>query len=148
MEVCNPRFCGGSCCSNLVFYLVFCKSVFVLLSFLFWSLYCLSFDLWLLITTFVLVIVMSVLWFMASYYHFCFGHCKVCPMIYGFLLPLLFWSLYCLSYDLWLLITTFVLVIVMSVLWFMASYYHFCFGHCNIPCQQERKVCTFTGIFC
>ena len=86
--------------------------------FSFWSLYCLSFDLRLLITvlTFIfLVIVLSVLWFTASDYRFdlfLFGHCIVCPsLIYGFWLPfwpLSFWSLYCLSFfDLRLLITVF-----------------------------------------
>ena len=77
-----------------------------------WPLYCLSFDLWLLITTLVSC-----------------GHCIVCPSIYGFWLPLwylvaivlsvlrfmasdyhfgILWPLYCLSFDLRLLITTLV----------------------------------------
>ena len=76
---------------------------------IFWSLYCLSFGLRLLITPLV-----------------SFGHCIVCPSIYSFWLPLwfllsivlsvlrftasdypfgIFWSLYCLSFDLRLLIT-------------------------------------------
>ena len=77
---------------------------------IFWSLCCLSFDLRLLITPLV-----------------SFGHCVVCPSIYGFWLPLwyllvivlsvllrfaasdypfgIFWSLCCLSFDLRLLIT-------------------------------------------
>jgi hypothetical protein len=54
---------------------MFCRSLFVLLSFFFWSLYCLSFDLLLLITSLV-----------SSH----------------------FWSLYCLSFDLLLLITSLV----------------------------------------
>ena len=77
--------------------------------FFFWSLYCLSLDLRLLITPLVSC-----------------GHCIVCPSIYDFWLPLwyllvivlsvlwfttsdypfdIFWSLYCLSLDLRLLIT-------------------------------------------
>jgi hypothetical protein len=87
--------------------------------FSFWSLYCLSIDIRLLITVltfFFLAIVLSVLlWFTASDYRFVlylFGHCIVCPsLIYGFWLPFwpfFFWSLYCLSFfDLWLLITVF-----------------------------------------
>jgi hypothetical protein len=44
--------------------------------------------------------------------------CIVCPsQIYGLLLPL--WSLYCLSSDLWLVITP--LVIVLSVLRFISQ---------------------------
>jgi hypothetical protein len=113
----------------------------------FWSLCCLSLDLRLLIT--LLVIVLSVLLrFTASDYPFgifwslcclsffdlrllitplvSFGHCVVCPSIYGFWLPLwyllvivlsvlrftasdypfgIFWSLRCLSLDLRLPIT-------------------------------------------
>ena len=77
---------------------------------IFWSLYCLSFHLRLLITSVV-----------------SFGHCIACPFIYGFWLPLwyllvivlpvlsftasdypcgIFWSLYCLSFHLRLLITS------------------------------------------
>ena len=74
-----------------------------------WPLYCLSSDLWLVIIS--LVIVFSVLRFMACYY--LFGHCIVCPsQIYGLLLPL--WPLYCLSFS----------------LRFMACYYTF--GHCIV----------------
>ena len=40
----------GLCCATFVFYVVFCRSLFVLLSFFFWSLCCLSFDIRLLIT--------------------------------------------------------------------------------------------------
>jgi hypothetical protein len=61
-----------------------------------------------------LAIVLSVLRFMACYYPF--GHCIVCPQIYGLLLPL--WPLYCLSSDLWLVITP--LIIILSVLRFLA----------------------------
>ena len=113
-----------------------------------WSLYCLSFDLRLLITPLVffghcivcpsiygfwlhlwylLVIVLSVLRFRLLITPLVsFVHCIVCPLIYGFWLPLwyllvivlfvlrftasdytfgIFWSLYCLSFDLRLLIT-------------------------------------------
>jgi hypothetical protein len=59
----------------------------------FWPLYCLSFDLWLLIT----------LWYLQT-----FGHCIVCPLIYGFWLPFGIFKL---------------LAIVLSVLWFTASDY-------------------------
>ena len=79
---------------------------------IFWSLYCLFSDLRLLVTTLV-----------------SFGHCIVCSLIYLFWLPLwyllvivlsvlwstsssypfgIFWSLYCLFFDLRLLITTMV----------------------------------------
>ena len=80
--------------------------------FVFWSLNCLFFDLRDLITPLsfdlhLLITPLSVLWFMASDYPF------VCPLIYGFWLPL------CLSFDLWLLITP------LSVLWFTASDYPF-----------------------
>jgi hypothetical protein len=117
---------------------------------IFWSLYCLSFDLRLLTTPLV-----------------SFGHCIVCPSIYGFWLHVwyllvivlfvlrftasdytfgIIWSLYCLSFDLRLLIITLVifghcivcpsiygfwlhlwylLVIVLSVLRFTASAYMF-----------------------
>ena len=98
----------------------------------FWSLCCLSCDLRLLITPLV-----------------SFGHCVVCPVIYGFWLLLwclvvivlsvlwftasgysfgIFWSLCCLSCDLRLLITPLcLLVIELSVLWFTASGYSFGF---------------------
>jgi hypothetical protein len=118
----------------------------------FWSLYCLSFDLRLLISPLV-----------------SFVHCIVCPSIYGFWLPLwyllvivlsvlrftasdypfgIFCPLYCLSFDLRLLITPLVsfvhcivcpstygfwlplwylLVVVLSVLRFTASDYPFGF---------------------
>ena len=174
-----------------------------------WPLCCLSFDIWILITPLVssghcvvcpliygfwlplwylLAIVLSVLWFMDSDYPFgifwplcCLsfvlsilitslvssGHCVVCPLIYGFWLPLwyhltivlsvlwfmdsdypfgIFWPLCCLSFDLCILITPLVssghcvvcpliygfwlplwylLVIVLSVLWLMDSDYPF-----------------------
>ena len=130
-----------------------CHCIFCPLVYLFgisWSLYCLSFDLRLLFTSLVslghcivcpliydfclplwylLVIVLSVLWFMTSVYLFgiywslyclssglrllftslvSLGHCIVCPLVYDFCLPL--WYL---------------LVIVLSVLWFMTSVYLF-----------------------
>jgi hypothetical protein len=115
-----------------------------------WPLYCLSFELRLLITPLISV-----------------GHCIVCPLHYGFWLPLWYlltialsvlwitasgypfdicWPLYCLSFELWLLITPLIsvghcivcplnygfwlplwhiLTIVLSVLWITASYYPF-----------------------
>ena len=45
-------FCGVRVAQSLVFYVVFCRSLFVLLSFFFWPLYCLSFDLRFQITPF------------------------------------------------------------------------------------------------
>ena len=115
-----------------------------------WSLYCLSSGLWLLFTSLVSI-----------------GHCIVCPLVYDFCLPLWYllvivlsalwfttsvylfgisWSLYCLSSGLWLLFTSLVspghcivcpliydfclplwylLVIELSVLWFKTSVYLF-----------------------
>ena len=85
---------------SLVLYVCFVDR-FVLLYFFFWPLCCLSFHLRILITPLVSC-----------------GHCIVCPLIYGFWLPLwylrftasdypfgILWPLYCLSFDLWLLIT-------------------------------------------
>ena len=110
----HPRFVVMVCCSRFTF---LCKSLFVLLSVFFWSLYCLSFF-----------------W---SLYCLSFGHCIVCPSFGHCIVCLLvivlsvlllvivlsvlllvivlsvFWSLYCLSFfwslyclslfDLWLL---------------------------------------------
>ena len=147
---------------------MFGRSLFVLLSFFIWSLCCLSFDLRILVTPLVsyghcvvcpsiygfwlplwylMVIVLSVLRFTDSGYLFgilwslcclsfdvrilvtplvSYGHCIVCPSIYGFWLPLwylmvivlfvlrctdsgypfgILWSLYCLSFDLRILVT-------------------------------------------
>ena len=46
----HPVFSGGCIARSLVFRVVFCRSLFVLLSFFFWSLCCLSFELGMLIT--------------------------------------------------------------------------------------------------
>ena len=74
-----PVFSVGRVVQSFVYSVVCCRSLFVLLSLLFWPLYCLVlFDLRLLITS---------LWFTASDY---------LPLIYGFLLP---------PFDLRLLIT-------------------------------------------
>ena len=43
-------FCGIHVAQSLVFCIMFCRSLFVFLSILFWPLYFLSFNLWLLIT--------------------------------------------------------------------------------------------------
>ena len=96
---------------------------------IFWLLCCLSVSLRLLITSLV-----------------SFGHCVVCPSVYGFWLPLwyllaivlsvrqftasdyffgIFWLLCCLSVSLRLLITSYLLAIVLSVRQFTASDYHF-----------------------
>ena len=156
---------------------------------IFWPLYCLSFDLQLLITSlissghyivcpliysfwlplwYLLAIILSVLWFTASDYPFgifwplyclsfdlqllitplvSFGHYIIWPLIYSFWLLLwyllaiilsdlwftasdysfgIFWPLYCLAFDLRLLITLwYLLAIILSVLWFTASDYLF-----------------------
>jgi hypothetical protein len=117
---------------------------------IFWPLYCLSFELWLLITPLIY-----------------FGYCIVCPLHYGFWLLFwytlaialsvlwitvsdypfdIFWPMYCLSFELWLLITPLVsvghcivcplhygfwllfwytLAIALSVLWITTSDYPF-----------------------
>jgi hypothetical protein len=46
----TPGFQWGSCYSIFSFMYNVCRSLFVLLSFFFWPLCCLSFDLWILIT--------------------------------------------------------------------------------------------------
>ena len=70
---------------------MFCRSLFVLLSFVFWPLCCLSFDFRLLI---------------AHWYLHTFGHCIICPLIFDFWLPIGIFTL---------------LAIVLSVLWFSTS---------------------------
>jgi hypothetical protein len=95
-----------------------------------WPLYCLSFDLRLLITPlvscghcivcsaiygfwlplwYIVAIGLSGLRFPASVYSFSFGHCIDCPWDYGFCLHLFSWSLYWLFLRLRLLITPFLL---------------------------------------
>ena len=60
-----PEFSGVRIARSLVFCVVFSRSLFVLVSFVFWPLYCLSF------------------------FHLSFDHCIVCPFsIYGFWLSL------------------------------------------------------------
>jgi hypothetical protein len=137
---------------SLVLCVMFCRSLFVLLSFFLWPLCCLYFDLRILITSLVSC-----------------GHCVVCPSIYGFWLPLwylvaivlsvllftdsdysfgILWLLCCLFFDLRILITSLVscghcvvctsiygfwlplwylLAIVLSVLLFTDSDYSFGF---------------------
>jgi hypothetical protein len=53
-------FNGVRVTRSLVFRVVFCRSLFVLLSFFCWSLYCLSFDLRVLITLWYLQTLLSV----------------------------------------------------------------------------------------
>jgi hypothetical protein len=110
----TPVFYGVRVIQSIVLCIICCRSLFVLVSFLFWSLCCLSFfDLQLQIThlvystssinvaCFILAILLSVLRFTASDYPFgifklfyqCvifyFGHCIVCPsLIYSFRLPI------------------------------------------------------------
>jgi hypothetical protein len=102
-------FSGVHVAHSLIFCVLFCWSMFVLLSLLFWSLYCLSFYFGhCIVCPFILVTVLSVLLFWSLYcLSFYFGHCIACPFILVTVLPvLLFWSLYCLSFfDLRLLIT-------------------------------------------
>ena len=174
-------FRGVRVAQSLVFFEVFCRSLFVLLSFGH-CIVCSPYDLWLPLC-YLLVIVLSVL-LTASDYPFVifwplyclsslrllitpllsFGHCIACPP-YCFWLPLcyllvivlsvfltaydypfvIFWSLYCLSFDLGLLITPllsfghciacppycfwlhlcYILAIVLSVLRFRAFDYPF-----------------------
>jgi hypothetical protein len=76
---------------SLVLCLILCRSLFDFLSLFIWSLCCLSCDLRILITSLV----------------YC-SHCVVCPVIYAFWLPL------------W-----YIVVIVLSVLWFTHSDYLF-----------------------
>jgi hypothetical protein len=62
-----------------------------------------------------------------SFWTFSFDYCIVCSLIYVFWLPLgIFWSLYCLFflYVFWLPLW-YLLVIVLSVLWFTSSDYPF-----------------------
>ena len=86
----------SSLAQPLVFYVMFCRSMFVFLSFIFRPLYCLSFDGRLLITPWYLQIFLL--------------HCVVCPSIDDFWLPLVSSSLsitlYCLSFfNGWLWVT-------------------------------------------
>jgi hypothetical protein len=98
----------------------------------FLPLYCLSFGLRLLITSLCVAIVLSVLRFTASDYLPLFCHCIVCPSVFGFWLPPFVLPLYCLSFDLRLLITSLCFVIVLSVLRFTASDYPPLFCHCIV----------------
>jgi hypothetical protein len=85
---------------SLVFCVIFWRSLFVFLSFFFWSLYCLSFGHCIVC---LLVIVLSVFW---SLYCLSFGHCIVCLLV---IILSVFWSLYSLSFfEIRLLITFFV----------------------------------------
>jgi hypothetical protein len=92
---------------------------------IFCPLYCLSFDLRILIPLwYLLSIVLSVLWFTDSDTPLVsFVHCIVCPLIYRFWYPFdIFCLLYCLSFDLRILIPLwYLLFIVSSVLWFRDS---------------------------
>jgi hypothetical protein len=95
----------------------------------FWPLYCLFFDLRLLIVhlAFLLAIILLVLQLTTSHctFGFPFGHYIACPSTYDFSLHiwLSFWPLYCLSFDLRLLIVhlAFLLAIILLVLLFKSS---------------------------
>jgi hypothetical protein len=129
-QMSSPLFSVRFVLFNLKFSVYcFCRSLsFWTFSFdycIVWSLiYVFRLPLW-----YLLVIVLSVLWYMSSGYHFgifwslyclffdlrlliiplvSFGHCIVCSLIYVFWLPLLYH-----------------LVIVLSVLWFTSSDYHY-----------------------
>jgi hypothetical protein len=138
----SPVFSGVGVTRSLVFCVMFCRSLLVLLYFFFWSLCCLSFDLRILITSlwYLVAIVLSFLRFTDSDYLplVSFGHCVVCPSIYGFWLPPfgILWPLCCLSFDLRILITSlwYLLVIVLSFLRFTDSDYLplVSCGHCVV----------------
>jgi hypothetical protein len=110
-------------------------SLYIWLSF--WPLYCLSFDLRLLIVhlAFLLAIISLVLLLTTSHctFGFPFGHYIACPSTYDFSLYiwLSFWPLYCLSFDLRLLIAhlAFLLAIILLVLRHTTS--HCTFGIFN-----------------
>ena len=76
----------ASCCTTLVFCVVFCRSLFILLPFFFWLLHCLFFC------------------------SFPFGYCIVCSFVLFLLIIALsvllffsFWLLHCLFFFFWLL---------------------------------------------
>jgi hypothetical protein len=83
----HPRFfCGVRVAQSLVSYEVFCRPLFVLVSFFLWPLYyLLSFGRCIICCP--LAVVLSVvLW--PLYYLLSFGRCIICcPSIYGFRLP-------------------------------------------------------------
>jgi hypothetical protein len=99
---------------------------------------------------YLLAIVLSVLPVTASDYPLVsFGHCFVCPSSYGFWLPFgIFWPLFCLSFELRVLITLwYLLVIVLSVLPVTASDYPLVsFGHCFV-CPSSYGFWLPFGIF-
>jgi hypothetical protein len=92
-------FSGVRVALSLVFCVVFCRSLFVLLSFFFWPLYCLFvFDLRTLITPlvssnssctsfFVLCILGGGRVAQFVFWPFSFGHCFECPSMYDFYYP-------------------------------------------------------------
>ena len=93
----EPKFTPGfqrcSCYSIYSFMCMLCRSFFVLLSFFFWPLYCLSFfDVRILITS---------LWYLQTLLYFM---CMFCISLFV-LLHFFFWPLFCLSFDLQILIT-------------------------------------------
>ena len=103
---------------SFVFCVLVCRSLFILLFFFFWLLYCLFFSFGhCIVCSLLLAIVLSVLYFWPLYclffffwplycLFFTFGHCIVCPLLLAIVLSVLyFWPLYCLSLDLLLLIT-------------------------------------------
>ena len=119
-----PGFNGVRVARSYVFCVVFCRSLFIFLSF------------------FLLVIVFSVLYFWSlCFLSFTFGHCVVCPLLLVIVLSVLyFWSLCCLSFTFGhCVVCPLLLVIVLSVLYFWSlCCMSFTFGHC--------VVCRFTGI--
>ena len=115
----------------------------------FWPLYCLSFDLRLLIAhlAFLLTIILLVLRLTTSHctFGFPFDHYIACPSTYDFSLYiwLSFWPLYCLSFDLRLLIAhlAFLLAIILLVLRLTTSHctFGFPFDH-YIACPSTYEV--------
>ena len=110
----------ASCCTTLVFCVVFCRSLFILLPFFFWLLHCLffcsfSFDYCIVCSfvLFLLIIALSVLLFFSFWLLHClffcsfsFDYCIVCSFVLfllvialSVLLFFFFWLLCCLSSD-------------------------------------------------
>jgi hypothetical protein len=83
-------FTGVHVARSLVFCVVFCGLLFVLLSFLFWPLCCLSFGH---CVVCLLIIVLSVFWSLCC---LSFGHCVVCLLV---IVLSVFWLLCCLSFG-------------------------------------------------
>jgi hypothetical protein len=75
---------------QLVFYVVFCRSVFVFSPYLFWPLYCPTFSPYLFWPLYCPTFSPHFFWplYCLSFRPIYFDHCIVCPSIYGFCLSL------------------------------------------------------------